>query len=321
MTTSPTPVPFVVRRPEDLVAYVPLALGFVPEASVVMLTFLEHGPGFHARVDLPEESHQVDRVVESLVRPALKHRVRSVVLVVYDDDTDLAEETAWALRDSFGDVDVEVVEVLRVHAGRWFALLPGRPPATYAGVPFDLTTHPFTARAVLDGRVTHASREALRATLRADAAAVRRTEVLLRTVAPLQPGQLRERVESWLRDDGRPSDEEVAALAVSLPLGVRRDEAWAWLDRGTARAAVELWADVVRRVPDTHVASPAAVLAFTAWLAGDGALAWCAVDRCVAVEPDHSLARLVSELLEGACAPDLWDRLRARTDRPDDPAA
>lgn len=322
MTTPPTPAPFLVRRPDDLVAFVPLALGFVPEASLVMLTFLAGTPGFHARVDLPDDSDDVDTVVETLLRPALKHRVQSVVFVVYDDDTDLADELVWALRDTFTGLDIEVLEALRVHDSRWYAVLPGRPQAAYDGVPFDLSSHPFTAQAVLEGRVTHASREALRASLLADPDAVRRVEGLLAATGPLRPGEVRELVSGRLRRGDRFSDAEVAALAVSLPRGARRDEAWAWLDRASARDAVELWSDVVRRVPDTHVASPAAVLAFTAWLAGDGALAWCAVDRCVTVDQDNRLARLVADLLESASAPTMWEEVRAAAaEAPQDPAA
>jgi hypothetical protein len=63
------------------------------------------------------------------------------------------------------------------------------------------------------------------------------------------------------------------------------------------------------------------VLAFAAWLAGDGALAWCAVDRCQAVEPDHSLAGLVAQLLESATSPDDWEVLRPRLGGTADPAA
>ena len=34
-------------------------------------------------------------------------------------------------------------------------------------------------------------------------------------------------------------------------------------------------------------------LAVAAWLAGDGALAWCAVDRCLCADPDHVLGQLL----------------------------
>ena len=88
-----------------------------------------------------------------------------------------------------------------------------------------------------------------------------------------------------------------------------------------ARQAVDLWSDAVRRLPGAHVAGPAAVLAFAAWLLGDGALAWCAVDRCRESSPSHSLATLVSGMLETATPPDSWEALRPDLDVTADPAA
>jgi hypothetical protein len=107
----------------------------------------------------------------------------------------------------------------------------------------------------------------------------------------------------------------VVPLALALRDPASRDEAWCGLTRDVARTHVELWSDVVRRVPDEVVAGPAAVLAVAAWLAGDGALAWCAIERCRAVEPDHTLARLVADLLDDACSPDLWEQVRAALGR------
>ena len=96
---------------------------------------------------------------------------------------------------------------------------------------------------------------------------------------------------------------------LSLLDGSVRDEAWRWLTRPTAADHVDFWSDVVRRSPEALVPGPAAVLAFTAWLAGQGALAWCAVDRARAVDPQHSLAELVADMLISATAPDQWDLL------------
>jgi hypothetical protein len=108
---------------------------------------------------------------------------------------------------------------------------------------------------------------------------------------------------------GSPPMPPVAAaqLAVSLARPELRDEAWRWLSRESARTYIEFWSDLVRRTPEELVPGPASVLAFTAWLAGEGALAWCAVDRARAVDPDHSLAALVSEMLMSATSPELWE--------------
>lgn len=322
---GPTAVPaaatadrLLARSPEDLVAFVPLAIGFVPQRSAVLLSL--GGPGsFHARVDLPHDPGDVDLVVDALLRPAERHLTRSVAFVLYDDDTAVADETAWSLHHGFVDAGIEVVEVLRVHQGHWFAMLPGRPSTCYDGVPFDVAAHPFSVRAVVDGRVTLGSREELRATLDPRPRAVELTAALLADAEPAPTGGLRGLVERHLAARTMFTPAELASVAVTITSGPRRDEVWAWQDRAHARQAVELWSDAVRRLPRSHAAAPAAVLAFAAWLAGEGALAWCAVDASRAAQPDHSLAGLVAGLLESATSPDAWVLLRG--EELTDPAA
>jgi hypothetical protein len=314
MTSTPTPTTLVARTPEDILAFVPVALGFTPESSVAMLTF--GAAPFHARVDLPEDPDDVDDVVDALLRPSLRHRVRQVVFVVYDDDTVVADEAVWSLHEAFTEHGIEVIEVLRVHDGRWFAVLPGRQPECYDGVPFDPGAHPFTARAVFDGRVTRGSREELRASLDPVAGAVEASRVVLeRSPSPLTAERVAEEVGAGVAAATPFSTEVLVQLALALRDPASRDQAWGGMSRPTARAHVELWSDAVRRLPNDLVAGPAAVLAVAAWLAGDGALAWCAVERCRAVDPEHSLARLVADLLDEACPPDLWEPVRASLHR------
>ena len=317
---SPPPTLLRARTPADIAAFVPLALGFLPEHSVVMVSTGAPG-GMQARVDLPHDPDDVDDVVEALLRPARRHGVREVVVVVYDDDTTVADEAAWAIHEEFTAAGIEVREVLRVHDDHWYAVLPGAPLAAYRGVPFELAEHPFTAQAVFDGRVTHASREALRATIAVDPVLAGEVEDEIGAAVPLPAGALGTLARRHLAAGTRFTCAELAAVALTVTAGSLRDEAWACLGRTDARGAVELWSDAVRRLPSPHVAAPAAVLAFAAWLAGDGALAWCAVDRCQAVEPDHSLAGLVAQLLESATSPDDWEVLRPRLGGTADPAA
>ncbi len=320
--TSPDPstTRLRARTPDDLAAFAPLALGFVPERSVVMISVGSAG-GMHARVTLPHDVDDVDDVVEALLRPARNNGVREVVVMVYDDDTTVADEAAWSLHEELTAAGIRVHEVLRVHDDHWYAVLPGAPLEHYRGVPFTLAEHAFTAQGVFDGRVTHASREDLRATIAPDVAAARLVEPQLGGAEVLPAGALRALVRRHQDEGTTLSPSELAAAAVSMRLGERRDEVWTWLARGDARAAVDLWSDAVRRLPVSHVAGPAAVLAFAAWLVGDGALAWCAVDRCHEAEPTHSLASLVSQLLDSATSPDRWEDLRPRLGATADPAA
>ncbi len=317
---DPAPTLLRARTPADIAAFVPIALGFLPERSVVMVSIGRAG-GMHARVDLPQDPDDVDDVVEALLRPARRHGVGEVVVVVYDDDTTVADEAAWAVHEEFTAAGIGVREVLRVHDDHWYAVLPGAPLAAYQGVRFALAEHPFTAQAVFDGRVTHASREALRSTIAPDAVASAALEADLAVARPLSAGAVRVLARRHVEQGTCFAGPDLASVALALASGDRRDEAWRWLTRGEARRAVDVWADAVRRLPARHVAGAAAVLAFAAWLSGDGALAWCAVDRCLEVEPTHSLGGLVAQLLEGATSPDSWESVRRELGGTADPAA
>jgi hypothetical protein len=173
----------------------------------------------------------------------------------------------------------------------------------------DPATTPFVAAVVAEGRVVHADRAALEA-----------------LVAPVDPVVLRRREERLIRSvdgqlDGRTgavvlepeagvsvvdaaiaesaagrltlSDDGVVALATAL--GIAEVRAWA-LQRSAgpdAAAAEHLWAALVRETPDPEAAEPAALLAVSALLRGDGALANVALDRAERAWPGHAFAGLV----------------------------
>ncbi len=84
---SPTVQTLRARTPEDLLALVPVVLGFEPTGSVVMLTFDAEHP-FHARVDLPDTAEDAAAVADLLLDPAAHHGVGRVVLLLYATDPD-----------------------------------------------------------------------------------------------------------------------------------------------------------------------------------------------------------------------------------------
>lgn len=321
MTTSqPTPRHLTATCPEDLLAFVPIAIGFVPATSVVLLG-IEGARPFHARIDLPHDESTIDDVVAALLAPARRHGLSRVVLVLYDDDTSVADETAWSLHERFTAAGIEVFELLRVHDGHYFEALPGGSPEADDGIPFEVAHHPFVAEAVFGGRVTHASREALAATLTCDPVRAQEVADCLGDVAPLPRAGLRSIIAAHAASRSSTPPDVVAGLVLALAHPEVRDEAWRWLTRDVARTYVEFWSQLVRRTPDELVPGPASVLAFAAWLAGDGALAWCAVDRVRAVDPQHTLAGLVADMLTSATSPELWEVIGQRMRQSVDGAA
>jgi hypothetical protein len=319
MSSSPpvTPVTLTARRPEDLLAVVPVMLGFVPSDSVAMLTF-GAPETFHARVDLPDPHDHGDRVgaeidllTDSLLAPAVRHGVRQVVFVLYTASSDLADRVAGSLLSEFLGAGIDVLDALRADGHRWFPLVGGRRGVPPEGVAYDVSAHPFLAQAVLSGRVTHSSRGDLAALLRSDREAVRAVEAVVvpaRSV-PEDVGWVGDLVGRHVAAGTVPGPEDVARLLHAVADVQVRDVPWVMMTRADSPAHVEFWTGVLRRAPERLVPAPAALLGFAAWLSGHGALAWCALDRCAEVDPRHRMAAHVAALLTHAVPPSAWEEL------------
>ncbi|MCW2755010.1 MAG: hypothetical protein JWQ32_2421 [Marmoricola sp.] len=319
---------FTVRTPVDLLALVPYVIGFHPEDSVVLLTFSEDRPlgppgraeTFHARIDLPVTEHEQRQVARLLRDVVARHRATLIGLLLYTDDVEAAQSFAGLMVGGLVRDCVDIIDVVRVEQDRFYPVDDPEDP----GTPYDLRGHQFTAEAVLDGRVVHENRVALAdslvgtdpedALLVAEAAS-NLVDHLIEVghrgavLAPELAGHarwLQERIRMHLDDRARLDPGDAGRLLVLTSFDALREVAWAEMTRTNATVHVELWRDLVRRAPHDLRSGAAGLLAFAAWLAGDGALAWCALDRCFEGDPDDRLGQHVAALVESATPPSVW---------------
>jgi len=103
--------------------------------------------------------------------------------------------------------------------------------------------------------------------------------------------------DDWL-DDAR-----VVALTRALQIPVVRDAAVAACVGSRPAAAAALWAAMARGTPDPEAAEPAALLALTGLLQGDGALANVALERAEAAWPGHHLTQTLRGLAAAGIHP------------------
>jgi hypothetical protein len=316
-----TPSTLVARNPTDLIAVVPAVLGFHPQDSVVLLTFGPPEGAFHARVDLPFEAAEQSAVADVLLDAVLANDARRAAVLLYTDDVEAAYAQADVLLGRLIEHGVEVIDVIRVDDGHWYPVPSDGSP----GTPYRLDTHPFTAQRVFEGQVVHRDREDLADTLvgtddedavEVALAATRFADLVagsgegahgfLRTEARW----LQRRIRSRIDDPQRLDPGDAGRLLVLASLVPTRDVAWAEITRATSAPQVDLWRELVRRSPRELLPGPASLLAFAAWQHGDGALAWCAIDRCLDVDPDYSMAHCVVEVLSHAVPPGVWQQMR-----------
>lgn len=324
-----------IKSPADLLALVPCVIGFHPQDSLVLVALAGVGSNLHARVDLMADDEVLDASLAILVTATRRNGAHTVALVAYTADPLLAEDAVDQLSDVLAEIGVEVVVAIRADEGRWYSLDCDDDCCPPEGRPYDLSTHPFTAQSVLDGKVTFRSRQELvdslvpvdldqvDAVAAAAAEATHRLETADRDAFGVRElhGRRRHLVTEgrWVRDRVRgylvtrePLDaQEVGRLVAALTCADVRDVAWSEMSRENAPDHVDLWRDVVQRTPLDLLAAPAGLLGFAAWLAGDGALAWCAVDRCREADPGYHMAGLLAQTLLGAIPPSTWRPIAA----------
>jgi hypothetical protein len=118
------------------------------------------------------------------------------------------------------------------------------------------------------------------------------------------------------------SDDEVARLGWAVTATEVRDRALALATGPDAAAADAVWTELVRRLPGPLDATPATLLAASAYARGDGALAGIALDRALASQPHGTLAGLLQQALRSALPPaEVRDLLRRAGDPAQQPCS
>ncbi|HEV2932658.1 MAG TPA: DUF4192 domain-containing protein [Streptosporangiaceae bacterium] len=332
-TTQPSVV-VRVSSPLALLAVVPHVLGFVPEASVVVIGLAPPRDRLRVtlRYDLPDppDSGLIADLVAHAVGVIGSQHLTAAVAVGYGPE-ELVSPVAEAFRDAADKAGIDLLDFLRVQDGRyWSFLCRNEACCPASGTPVDLTPHSAAAAMVGGGAPVLAGRAAVAASVapiggiaaESMRQATRRAErhvvqQLARIRKSSRLGAARQMIAAEglasvgamiarYRGGGRfTSDYEIARITVALHDLRVRDDAWARMDPRGADEHCRLWVDVVRRAQPGHVAAPAALLAFVAWQCGEGALANVALDRALADDPEYSMALLLRQVITAGAPPTL----------------
>ena len=287
--------PALVARagsPGALLRLIPHLLGFVPEASLIVIGVAPPHDRIRVtlRYDLPDPpaADLVAEIAAHALGLLSAQRLTAAVAAGYGPEA-LVAPVATELREAAWQAAIDLREFLRVQDGRYWSYACGNEKCCPAeGVPFDTAAaDPAEAAAlasvgdrVLASRAAVAARVAPLGGIAAESMrqATRRAEqhiaqLLAKVRKSARLGAARHMIAAEglaavgamitrYRGGGRfTSDDEIARITVALRDLRVRDDAWARMDPAHADEHQRLWTGVVRRAQPGYVAASAALLA------------------------------------------------------------
>ncbi|MFE3001388.1 DUF4192 domain-containing protein [Nocardia sp. NPDC059246] len=331
-----------ITDPGELIAAIPALLGIVPHRSVafaVMTAMPDRADAQEiwcvARADLPPPGKPEGYLViaDQIARICLDPRVAGLVAVFIGERSTPATTASDRefgvfvehLRRRFSERGIEVGGLMvpeLVPGARWRSVFN----PDWSGTLPDPASSPVAEHNALRGRpvlkddeltqlvrVDPVLRERVSAAMgEAGVDAARRLGRAIRIGNP----DAYSRIALWqvvhtIKDsaDRTPPAETLAHVAVALRDNEVRDAAFAIAIGVHKTAAERLWSTMIRALPDPDRAQAAALLAYSAYLRGDGILAGAALTVALESDSDHHMARLLDVALTHVVAPDRIARI------------
>ncbi|MGF0309883.1 DUF4192 domain-containing protein [Rhodococcoides fascians A25f] len=320
----------------DLMAAVPAMLGFHPHRSIVLIAVKDGGAtvGPTMRHDLVLAGEHIDRragsgtratpemldVIGYLAGYCASENVPAVIAVFVDDRLDRTVRGAHLL-----DVEAVVGELVTTLASFGIELSAALATAEIAdsavwwsvsgpqrhGRISDPSTSPLTVARVLDGYSVRRSRHELaetiapgpEGTVRAVAAEIARLGRRGRSCTDELTAVLSYVARAPYDTELDPVD--IARIAVAIRAVQVRDALLALTLGDDAGFVEEFWAMISRVLPRRERAIAATLLAFGAYVRGDGPMARIAIDAALEADEKYSLARLLDRSLSAGAGPEL----------------
>jgi len=334
-----------IRTPDDVIRAVPYLLGFRPSESLVLLALAGPRLVLTVRLDLSAAAGQDPRPLrETLASVARAQADRLLGVVVTDapvpnvaPDSGAGAVTGSVSQPRLPYADMverlgavaagfalELTDAMLLQTDRWWSYQCDDPaccPPT--GRPVDTATTSFETLAVTYGTVPFGSREDLVRALepfptqlaaeqfhRAARRLGGRIAAAARTDAPESWRQ--PLVEEILNAARTPetafTDASAARWGVALQVIAVRDAVWVAVDSGQVPDP-QRWRTLGRLFPAPFCAAPLFLLGWSAWRAGNGALANVCIERVLEADPVYSAARLLDLAVRSGMNPATTPRL------------
>ncbi|MGO4957097.1 DUF4192 family protein [Luteococcus sp. Sow4_B9] len=301
----------------DFLALAPYLLGYEPAEQLVFMVVDDGRVVLTGALPLsalmaPEQAGK------SLVA-AVDRFEHPMVLLACWSGSDATADDALALAEVWIGPE-QVLDSVHVGPQRWHSRTG--PGAGHGGSRSELEHSPVVAQAVVAGLERSESRALRVAVVQGPAAEEAEVQEALFDAEQdelrgvdwngwqAEARHLQLRLMTSAHQDWR--EEELARLGVLSSDELTRDDLCLALGRRNAQKAYAVWAGVVSCAPARWAAGPLLMLAFAAWLNGNGAILVAAIERAHALGDRSDLLACLDGINREAVPPSAWEEVRAR---------
>lgn len=287
----------------DLLAAIPVSLGYFPADSVLVVLCQGHRIELTIRIDIDWFQTAFECVAAQVETAVTAVPDAVCYLLGYFSDRGLVEASLAELEDV---VPCEVADILITDDRKWWSLACSAECCPREGRPFDRATHLVTAEAVFAGFDVGLDRDDLVAAIAGPTdvgAAQAEFGKQRRSLGALSHQVRLGRLQTLLANADCRRPVILAAL-------VADDRCAGWLldslDPANAAQRVRALLAAVAVCPPNQAANLIALLGVSAWLSGGGPILTAATARLNELEPRHPMGSLLADLIRQVVPPYTW---------------
>jgi hypothetical protein len=306
-----------LNTPKNTIASIPALLGFMPEASVVVLFFQDNRLTLTARADEDTMLAEIDELTSFCMSLSELHNFTSFIVVYFGDDTQSFMASVSILEETCNTREASPALIDAMHIGsdrKFFSITEGERIEGGSITEEDYTSSAVAMGVVLSGNKIAASREELEAEITVPKKGGKPFEDAQRVVEGIK-GDKALKDYRWaaytfgtavLDGDEFEIEDVIAMGLMAEDVNIRDAYLHHVASLSDPRVVGERFFSALSRMPEDHAPPLLSMAAITSFLCGDGARASMAASRALSIDDGYALARLMIASLASAMPPDQW---------------
>jgi len=300
-----------IHTPSELLDAIPALIGFRPTDSLVAVVVMNKLIYVTARLDIEaiECSDGATWLAGKLTHDPDGNQLDNVgVYLVGYGEADRATSAVRAMCEQLGNL---TQEALVVDGDKWWRLDDDQAHGHFVPKKGKMSRILAQDNPVMDSRDQLAGSVAAPTGAKEDQMlqlVIDSLDLVPEEDPPLAGHRLVELMEAWHKGT-TVTDTQFLSAAMTVSMGMARDEVWKILTRTKAKEYLPFWKEVLLRTPHGVRTAALAVTGIIAWISGEGALMNICLEEAEATDPEYPLVDMLRHISLGCLPPSYWEKM------------